>query len=188
MIIFMEGPDGTGKTNIAKALADKYDMKVYKNDAEFRLYNEDSTNKFVNLLRYSGPAEYHMVKLLGPDIIFDRNYISEYAYSKAFNRETDLALIKAFDSLYSKLNSMIIYCYKKEYKNYEDDFIDLEKINEIDSAYRLYFNTVNTLPIYMIDTTTENLSEQVRLLSAFVEKRRYDKNVPGIKRASKYRE
>ena len=76
MIIFMEGPDGTGKTNIAKALADKYDMKVYKNDAEFRLYDEDSTNKFVNLLRYSGPAEYHMVKLLSPDIIFDRNYIS----------------------------------------------------------------------------------------------------------------
>tara|TARA_Y100000310_G_scaffold181268_1_gene181196 strand:- start:5 stop:571 length:567 start_codon:yes stop_codon:yes gene_type:complete len=188
MIIFMEGPDGTGKTNIAKALADKYDMKVYKNEAEFRLYDEDSTNKFVNLLRYSGPAEYHMVKLLSPDIIFDRNYISEYAYSKAFNRETDLALIKAFDSLYSKLNSMVIYCYKKEYKNYKDDFIDLEKINEIDSAYRSYFDTINTLPIHMIDTTNENLSEQVRLLSAFVEKRRYDKHVPGIKRASKYRE
>ena len=100
MIIFMEGPDGTGKTNIAEALAEKYLMKVYKNDAEFRLYNEDSTNKFVNLLRYSGPAEYHMVKLLDADIIFDRNYISEYAYAKAFNRETDLALIKAFDSLY----------------------------------------------------------------------------------------
>ena len=188
MIIFMEGPDGTGKTNIAAALAEKYDMKVYKNEAEFRLYDEDNTNKFVNLLRYSGPAEYHMVKLLSPDIIFDRNYISEYAYSKAFNRETDLALIKAFDSLYSKLNSMIIYCYKKEYKNYEDDFIDLEKINEIDLAYRSYFNTINTLPIYMIDTTTENLPEQVRFLSAFVEKRRYDKNVPGIKRSSKFRE
>ena len=188
MIIFMEGPDGTGKSNIAEALADKYKMKVYKNDAEFRLYNEDSTNKFINLLRYSGPAEYHMVKLLRPDIIFDRNYISEYAYSKAFNRETDLALIKAFDSLYSKLNSMVIYCYKKEYKNYKDNFIDLEKINEIDLAYRLYFNTINTLPIYMIDTTTENLPEQVRLLSAFIEKRRYDKNVPGIKRASKFRE
>ena len=184
----MEGPDGTGKTNIAKALADKYDMKVYKNEAEFRLYDEDSTNKFVNLLRYSGPAEYHMVKLLSPDIIFDRNYISEYAYSKAFNRETDLALIKAFDSLYSKLNSMVIYCYKKEYKNYKDDFIDLEKINEIDSAYRQYFDTINTLPSHMIDTTNENLSEQVRLLSAFVEKRRYDKNVPGIKTASKYKE
>ena len=188
MIIFMEGPDGTGKTNIAKALAEKYDMKVYKNEAEFRLYDEDSTNKFVNLLRYSGPAEYHMVKLLSPDIIFDRNYISEYAYSKAFNRETDLALIKAFDSLYSKLNSMIIYCYKQEYKNYKDDFIDLEKINEIDLAYRSYFNTINTLPIYKIDTTTENLPEQVRFLSAFVEKRRYDKNVPGIKRSSKFRE
>ena len=37
----MEGPDGTGKSNIAEALADKYKMKVYKNDAEFRLYNED---------------------------------------------------------------------------------------------------------------------------------------------------
>jgi len=187
MIIFMEGPDGTGKTNIAKALANKYDMKVYKNEAEFRLYDEDSTNKFVNLLRYSGPAEYHMVRLLDPNIIFDRNYISEYAYSKAFNRETDLALIKAFDSLYSKLNSMVIYCYKNEYKDYEDDFIDLEKINEIDLAYRSYFDTINTLPIYMIDTTNENLSEQIRLLSAFVEKRRYDKNVPGIKRSSKFR-
>ena len=28
MIIFMEGPDGTGKTNIAEALAEKYLMKV----------------------------------------------------------------------------------------------------------------------------------------------------------------
>ena len=184
----MEGPDGTGKTNIAKALADKYDMKVYKNEAEFRLYDEDSTNTFINLLRYSGPAEYHMAKLLNPDIIFDRNYISEYAYSKAFNRETDLALIKAFDSLYSKLNSMVIYCYKKEYKNYEDDFINLEKINDIDLAYRLYFDTINTLPIYTLDTTNENLSEQIRLLSAFVEKRRYDRNVPGIKTASKYKD
>ncbi len=184
----MEGPDGTGKTNIAEALADKYNMKVYKNEAEFRLYDEDSTNKFVNLLRYSGPAEYHMVRLLKPDIIFDRNYISEYAYSKAFNRETDLALIKAFDSLYSKLNSMVIYCYKKEYKNYEDDFINLEKINDIDLAYRSYFDTINTLPIYTLDTTNENLSEQVRLLSAFVEKRRYDRNVPGIKTASKYKD
>ena len=184
----MEGPDGTGKTNIAEALADKYNMKVYKNEAEFRLYDEDSTNKFVNLLRYSGPAEYHMVRLLKPDIIFDRNYISEYAYSKAFNRETDLALIKAFDSLYSKLNSMVIYCYKTEYNNYEDDFINLEKINDIDLAYRSYFDMINTLPIYTLDTTNENLSEQVRLLSAFVEKRRYDRNVPGIKTASKYKD
>ena len=70
-----------------------------------------------------------MVKLLNADIIFDRNYISEYAYAKAFNRETDLALIKAFDSLYSKLNSMVIYCYKTDYKNYDDDFIDLDKIS-----------------------------------------------------------
>ena len=188
MIIFMEGPDGTGKTNIAEALADKYLMKVYKNDAEFRLYNEDSTNKFVNLLRYSGPAEYHMVKLLNADIIFDRNYISEYAYAKAFNRETDLALIKAFDSLYSKLNSMIIYCYKTNYKNYDDDFIDLDKISEIDTAYRHYFDTINTLPIHMIDTTNENLSEQVRLLSGFIVKRRFEKNIPEIKIASKYKE
>ncbi len=83
---------------------------------------------------------------------------------------------------------MVIYCYKKEYKNYEDDFINLEKINDIDLAYRSYFDTINTLPIYTLDTTNENLSEQVRLLSAFVEKRRYDRNVPGIKTASKYKD
>lgn len=164
MILFFEGADRTGKSNIAKALAEQHNLKVYKNDLEFNLYRQSKTELFVLLLKYAAPVEYRMAKLFD-NIIFDRNYISEYVYATVFNRKTDINIIKNLDLLYCKLGAQIVFCYKTNYMAYDDEFIDIDKIDKINKVYRNYLQTINTLPVIDLDTTDEDLTSQLRDLN-----------------------
>lgn len=70
MPIIIEGPDGAGKSTLAKALADKLDMNILKMTANGG----------------QSPEEY-VQKLACDGVIIDRCWVSEQVYSDLFGRE-----------------------------------------------------------------------------------------------------
>lgn len=73
MRIIIEGPDGVGKTTVVQALADAYGCDI--------LHHTELGSK--------RPLDYHKKAQLG-NMIFDRSFLSEIAYSIVFNRECNL--------------------------------------------------------------------------------------------------
>ena len=70
MPIIIEGPDGAGKSTLAKSLADRLDMNILKMTANGG----------------QSPDEY-MQKLACDGVIIDRCWVSEQVYSDLFGRE-----------------------------------------------------------------------------------------------------
>ena len=73
MKIIIEGCDGTGKTTLAKTLAEMYQLDVV------HMTNRDS-NTF-NFYREALGKE---------DVVWDRNLIGEIVYPKVFNRQSNI--------------------------------------------------------------------------------------------------
>lgn len=70
MPIIIEGPDGAGKSTLAKSLADRLDMNILKMTAN----GGQSVPEYVQKLKCDG-------------VIIDRCWVSEQIYSDLFKRE-----------------------------------------------------------------------------------------------------
>lgn len=70
MPIIIEGPDGAGKSTLAKSLADRLDMNILKMTANG-----------------GQSAREYMQKLACDGVIIDRCWVSEQVYSDLFGRE-----------------------------------------------------------------------------------------------------
>lgn len=70
MPIIIEGPDGAGKSTLAKSLADKLDMNILKMTAN----GGQSVPKYLQKISCDG-------------VIIDRCWVSEQVYSDLFGRE-----------------------------------------------------------------------------------------------------
>lgn len=123
MKIIIEGSDGTGKTTLSKFLAKELDLQFLK------LNNNDprDLNFYSELLRKD-------------DIVYDRQFISEFIYPKYFNRPQKLKEYE-FEYLIKKskdLDVIIIILtndlktIKSRLKNNEYPFItkNIENIND----------------------------------------------------------
>jgi len=170
-VLFVEGPDRCGKTHIAKALAEKYSLEYWRND------NVD------DILRYAGPGEFKKVlqyyysqmplfaKMLqnrGSGLVIDRCYITEWVYSNLFNRATDLDVIQGLEQQYMELGGVIIYCYKTDYMAFHDEFVKEEQIKQIKDLYRIYFEEHAKMPILWLDTSHEDLTDQLMIIDRFL--------------------
>ena len=74
MRIILEGCDGSGKSTFAELLASKYHCDI------------------LHMTRWSDKRFYTYIEKMSmtDNIIFDRCFISEYIYSKIFNRSTEV--------------------------------------------------------------------------------------------------
>jgi cytidylate kinase len=113
-IIIFDGPDGNGKTEMAKELSRILRIPYFKNTFEFKAF---STNpeEFVNMLRYADPYFLKYLTQSQASVIIDRSYPSEWVYSKQFNRETDESALSASDSSYAYLGAKIIVPHRSNY-------------------------------------------------------------------------
>jgi thymidylate kinase len=156
-IIFI-GCDNSGKTTIAKELSKYLNIPYFKNN------NEKVKNRnYLNALYYESILYYNFLKQTGYSCIRDRDYPCEYVYSKIFNRETDDNFILEIDRKYKEINTLFIYLYKDEYKEFKDDFINKEHIELVKKYYKEFLNlTVNRY--IKINTTDEDLDRQITII------------------------
>ena len=96
MLIALEGPDRCGKSEIAAALSRHVGIPVFKNSGEWFTDLRDPSY-FKNLLIYGATFLTDFLQQTGASVIMDRNYASEWVYSKYFNRETDDVVLRKVD-------------------------------------------------------------------------------------------
>lgn len=153
MKIILEGCDGTGKTTLAKLLAEKYGLDVCH-------------------CTQSDPADYEFYKQTGrkDNVVWDRHTIGELIYPEVFGRKAqispeDARLVIAY-AREAGAKIFILTADINEIKRRlmsrgkEDDRV-LEKIEWIDSEFRHYGNIFN---IPVIDTSKMTMAEIFELV------------------------
>jgi hypothetical protein len=159
-IFFFVGLDRTGKTTISKEFSNLTDIPYFKNPSEKKIFKNDN----LLALNYVAPTIYEICKQTDYSFIFDRGFPCEYAYSKAYNRETDYDLIFEIDRKFSFLNTTIILCDKPNlFDNFQDDLVQKDKIKDIQKYYKEFINKTKCKVLYL-DTSDENLDSQLKFL------------------------
>jgi hypothetical protein len=138
-VVIFEGPDMTGKTNIAIELSRKLKLGYFKNNCEISSFGKDP-DYFKNVLKYGVPYLADYIKQTGSGGIFDRQYPTEWVYSRAFKRDTCETSLREADKMFASLGAKIVICRRANYKNiFDDKFPDSlnpEKLKEIDTLYK----------------------------------------------------
>jgi thymidylate kinase len=158
-ILIFVGPDNSGKTEISQALSEKLNYQYYKNDTEHYHFVEDS---FFNLVKYHAPGMIDFFKKIKikEGVVLDRYTPCEYAYAKTYNRNLDEKLIFKLDEELASLNTVIIYCYKDHYEEFDDEVVELKDMKTVMKYYEEYFNK-SKIPVIKIETSSEDLSKQI---------------------------
>jgi hypothetical protein len=140
-VYIFEGPDMTGKTNIAKAFASQMRIPYYKNTRDASAFSKGSTREefVLGMSKWADPYLIDFLQQTGYGTILDRNYPSEWVYSRCFNRETNDELTMNLDDGFSKLGATIILCRRRSYEGITDDIfpdqIKEEQLQKLDKLY-----------------------------------------------------
>lgn len=157
-----EGPDRSGKTTIACEIALRSNLQYFKNKAETQLFKKGG-DTFKTQLEFCGPYLITLLEQLdfrGNGIVFDRLMPSEFAYSFAFDRETNEDVIWWMDQKMADMGYKLVVCYKSFYNMWDDDVVKRQKVPLIIEGYRRY-TKLTKMPHITIDTMDEDLDAQI---------------------------
>jgi hypothetical protein len=161
-IIIFEGVDRVGKSTIARELSKRVSIPYFKNERESKNFLNPS-DYFINTLRYSDPYFLSFLKQTGYSAIIDRQYPSEWVYSKVFQRTTDLDALKRTDQMFASLGAVIVICWRSDHEHrYDDQFpsvIDDEKLWQLHDAYCDFENWTSCKFVYL-NVDDENLERE----------------------------
>lgn len=107
----------------------------------------------------------------GEGLVIDRMMGSEIAYGFAYERFFDDEYACFFDEKLCNLNAVVIYCHKDYLteKDFNDDIIKFDKIARIKEGYKLYFGKYTKMPFLSIETSDQNLAEQIKKIKTFLQ-------------------
>jgi len=163
IVLLCEGPDGTGKTNIGKALAKEWDAPYFKASCEPKYWKEKDA--FLNALRYDQTYIAEFLIQTGASCTIDRAYPSEFVYSDVYKRETDLLTIFRVDDAFADLNAVIILCEREDYSGVKDDLVDTDKLDKIHEIYQNFVGCTNCHVIQInVDHYNNDLMSEIGVL------------------------
>lgn len=166
MLIALEGPDMGGKTQIAAELSRQLGVPVFKNSGEWFTDLRDPSY-FKNLLTYGATFLADFLCQTGASAIMDRNYASEWVYSRHFGRETDSKILRRVDEKFAEAGGKIVICRRKSYNGIRDDlhsYIDSHALEGLDSLYQEFENwtVCDVLTIWVDDENLERETLEIR--------------------------
>ena len=161
-VIIFEGPDRTGKTNIAQEVSRRIGIPYFKNDADIKNFLNPK-DYFVNTLRYADPYFLSYLAQTKSSVIIDRHYPSEWVYSKVFKRKTDMKAMRRTDDFLAELGAKIVITWRSDYSNREDDqFPDViteKKLQQIHDGYVAFREWTKCESIWL-NVDDENLNRE----------------------------
>jgi hypothetical protein len=170
-ILLIEGPDNNGKTHIGQKLSQMLEIPYFKNTDEWGAFLK-KPEYFVNTLNYAEPFFLNYLKQTKASIILDRSYPSEWVYSKAFNRKTDMHQLQRVDEAYAELGAKIIICHRTDYTNQVDELfpeqIDSSKLVDIDELYN-QFAVWTKCKLLRLNVDDENMSREIADINTFLD-------------------
>src|SRR5262245_4232349 len=123
------GVDGTGKTSLAKAIANIMDWTYYKDTLYKKMFFGN-----VNYTHHSAIGLLQYMEASKENAVFDRFFWDEMVYGPTLGRHTlDLREYMFLDKFAASIGFRIVYMEKKETK--QDDVIDLNKIPYLKDQY-----------------------------------------------------
>jgi thymidylate kinase len=148
--IMIEGPDGAGKSTIAKLLSEKIKipiLEMYTNRHIFETCIEECSEVFNRTL----------AQLKDVSFILPRGFISSLVYSKVYKRTYDLSYIKKISAI---LNPRVAYLYvdKDIIRRRKKDEFTNDKIFDIIDGYEQFFSTVSNMKDYSLHVATIDTS------------------------------
>ena len=166
MLIALEGPDMGGKTQIAAELSRQLGIPVFKNSGEWFTDLRDPSY-FKNLLKYGATFLADFLCQTRASAIMDRNYASEWVYSRYFDRETDDAVLRKVDEKFAEAGGKIVICRRKSYNGIRDDlhsYIDAHALEGLDSLYQEFesWTVCEVLTIWVDDENLERETHEIR--------------------------
>ena len=169
MLIALEGPDRCGKSEIAATLSRHVGIPVFKNSGEWFTDLRDPSY-FKNLLIYGATFLADFLQQTGSSVIMDRNYASEWVYSKYFNRETDDVVLRKVDEKFAEAGGRIVICRRKSYNGIRDDlhdYVDADALKGIDALYEEFtqWTRCETVTIWVDD---EDLEREIKEITRWL--------------------
>jgi hypothetical protein len=164
------GPDMTGKSNIAEELSRQTGLPVFKNSGEWKT-QLDSSDYFLNLLRYGGPFLMDFIRQTNISVILDRFYPCELVYATAFGRGTDMSAIDWMDKNFREVGGKFIICLRQDYSGLIDDQypdqLPPEMLRILDANYR-EFAEYTGCDFLILETDDMDLNKQVKKIKMFL--------------------
>lgn len=167
-IIIFDSPDGTGKTNIAKALADDQGVPYFKMNTEHENWRK---GRFKEALEFDQTYLLQFLTQTGYSVVIDRAYPAEWVYSKVFKRETNQALLTQIDEGFSQLGTTIIVPLRRDYsKNRQDELVPNDKLQELHNGYLDFceWTKCGTMKIH-VDDFNDELSGELYFIKRWLE-------------------
>jgi len=168
-IIIFEGPDGCGKTNIARALSEQLSIPYFKNESEWAFFENDPSY-FINALTYGDPYFLSYLEQTGASVISDRWYPSEWVYSRAFNRPTNHDALEMIDNRAAAMGAKIIIPYRTDYSGVVDQFESIITTSTLKSIHELYhdFAKWTQCSTYFLNVDDESLVRELFEVTNFL--------------------
>jgi thymidylate kinase len=167
-VIIFDGPDGCGKTNIAKSLSTAMGIPYFKNADEHRYFQADP-NYFIHAIRYVDTYFTSYLEDTSSSIILDRAWPSEWVYSQAMGRETDIDVLRSLDKRHADLNTIIISPFRSSYDDVNEQYDEVkQRLMVIDELYAT-FAEWSRCHILRINVDDEDLQHQLREILDFIQ-------------------
>ena len=164
-ILFFEGVDKTGKSNIAKRLSEIISVPYFKNTTENLFFTDKTITKYRWLDQL---YLYEFLKQTRYSAIIDRGFVSDLVYTKIFRKKNKEIIEKLIivDKLFASIGAKIIYCYKTK-NTLVDDVIDIDKYSSLSDEYDRFLK-LSSCEILRLDTTDENIDEQIKRIVKWI--------------------
>lgn len=165
-IVFVCGPDKTGKTNVSAALASALGVSYFKASSEHATF-VSSRSAFLEQLRYADFRALDLIEQCRVSLVFDRGYPCEWVYSRVTFRETDEALLRKEDAAYARLGAVIVLCLRRSYAGLQDDLdesIREGELQKIGEEYERFASEFTACPVVKLYVDDEDTSAQVERL------------------------
>lgn len=165
-LIVFDGPDRTGKTEMAKELARRSGVPYFKNHLETP--NFDDPDYYVRCCEFVESFFLPYLAQTGASLIQDRSYPSEWVYSRAFARRRDDELVRRIDSESARLGTRIIIPHRSSYDGIEDDITSIgPKLQQIHDLYAEFADWTLCETLWL-DVDDEDLEREMREVAAFM--------------------
>ena len=97
----------------------------------------------------------------------DRNYASEWVYSRHFGRATNEQALRKVDEKFAEAGGKIVICRRKSYKGIRDDlhsYIDSHELEGLDSLYQAFekWTKCEVLTVWVDDENLERETLEIR--------------------------
>ncbi len=170
-IIIFDGPDGNGKTEMAKELSKRTGIPYFKNETEWSAFRKSSqSSDFINMLRYADPYFLQFLQQTEASVIIDRAYPSEWVYSKEFGRDSDNDALAASDAAYASLGALIIVPWRTTYNcgDKHNDVITPNVRRNLDTLYNRFCSWTKC-QVIRINVDDEDLNREMNYIMQYMQ-------------------